>query len=95
MLIVSQDRTKITQNIEIWITELYENIKCEKNLFYIKNSSGTLGQYTTVKRAKEILQEIFIAYGNMEMLKIPRIQINEFIPSEKLIQNIVYQMPEE
>lgn len=95
MLIISQDRTKITQNMEIFIEKLYEDLKSDKQFFYIKNRTGTLGRYETEERAKEILKEIHISYANIEILKIPNIQIYEPISSERLIHNIVYQMPKE
>lgn len=62
MLIVSQNKMKTTENMELWIEELWENAECERKLFYIKNSLGTLGEYKTEERAKEILQEIVKEY---------------------------------
>lgn len=58
MLIVSQNKMRTTENMEIRIEELWENTECKRKLFYIKNPSGTLGEYKTEKRAKEILIEI-------------------------------------
>ena len=58
MLIVSQDKMKTTEKMELWIEELWENTEFERKLFYIKNPIGTLGTYTTNERAKEVLKEI-------------------------------------
>ncbi len=58
MLIVSQDKMKTTEKMELWIEELWENTEFERKLFYIKNPIGTLGVYTTKERAKEVLKEI-------------------------------------
>ncbi len=57
MLIVSQDRTKTTQKLELYIQR---NSDTDEELqFEIKSvSSGTFGGYTTEARAKEILIEI-------------------------------------
>ena len=52
MLIVSQDKMKTTENMNLWIEELWENTEFERKLFYIKNPIGTLGTYETKERAK-------------------------------------------
>ncbi|MCI8518576.1 MAG: hypothetical protein HFJ51_00035 [Clostridia bacterium] len=44
---------KVTENMDIWIEELWENIECERKLFYIKNQIGTLGKYETKKEQKK------------------------------------------
>lgn len=62
MLIVSQDKMKTTENMNLWIEELWENTEFERKLFYIKNPIGTLGTYETKERAKEILQAIIKEY---------------------------------
>lgn len=62
MLIVSQNKMKTTEKMEIWIEELWENTEFNKKSFYIKNPIGTLGRYHTEERAKEVLQEIINAY---------------------------------
>ncbi len=57
MLIVSQDRTKTTQRLELYIQK---NSDIDEELqFEIKSvGSGTFGGYATEARAKEILIEI-------------------------------------
>lgn len=67
MLIVSQDKMKTTENMELWIEELWENTQFERKLFYIKNQTGTLGAYETKKRAKEVLQEMINTYKNTDI----------------------------
>lgn len=62
MLIVSQDKMKTTENMNLWIEELWENTEFERKLFYIKNPIGTLGKYETKERAKEVLQAIIKEY---------------------------------
>lgn len=62
MLIVSQDKMKTTENMNLWIEELWENTEFERKLFYIKNPIGTLGTYETKERAKEVLQAIINEY---------------------------------
>ncbi len=62
MLIVSQDKMKTTENMNLWIEELWENTEFERKLFYIKNPIGTLGTYETKERAKEVLQMIIKEY---------------------------------
>jgi hypothetical protein len=62
----------------------------------IEESTGiTIAEYETEKRAKEVLEEITFAYANMEMLKIPKININQIIPTTELVRNICYKMPTE
>lgn len=51
--------------------------------------------YETEERAKEILEEITLAYANMEMLKIPKIDIYQKISAIEMVRNICYKMPEE
>lgn len=62
MLIVSQNKMKTTENMDLWIEELWENTEFERKLFYIKNPTGTLGTYKTIGRAMEVLQEITKEY---------------------------------
>lgn len=95
MIIVSQNKNIILNFNSI--VHLFINKEDKPTVRYgrMLGSSEELGKYETEERAEEVLQEISIAYGNIEMLKIPNLQIHEFIPSEKLIQCLVYQMPEE
>lgn len=65
MLIVSQDKMKSTERMELWIEELWENTEFEKKLFYIKSPIGTLGTYETKGRAKEVLQAIVKEYSRV------------------------------
>lgn len=98
MLIVSQDKTKITENMNLWIEELWENTEFERKLFYIKNPIGTLGTYETKRRAKEVLQEIKTAYGNFSYFKNATKEGKDYIINllkHKYEQFDIYEMPKE
>ena len=53
-----------------------------------------LGKYDTEERAKEVLEEIAIAYANITTMSMPKISIHEFIPAQEIFRNIAYHMPE-
>ena len=56
MKIYTQDRKRIIEMPrEIWIVEIEDN----GGIFSTSHSSAELGTYGTVKRAKEVLEEIF------------------------------------
>ncbi len=103
MLIISQDRKNIV-NLEN-IVEIHVGVLIigEKNksfdISYDGNSGNSLfnilGNYATEERAKEVLQEIYTSYANMEMLKLYNIQIGQVITSEDMFKAICYQMPKE
>lgn len=99
MLIVNQDRTMNFNydNIEtIGIGNPLENDD-GKFLILIETVSDnqyTIAKYDTEERAKEILEEISFAYANMEMIKIPKIDIHQVIPAIEMVRNICYKMPE-
>ena len=61
MIIVSQDKSKITQRLEFYIQE---NFSTDEELKYEIRSigGGSFGGYETEERAKEILQEILNKY---------------------------------
>lgn len=100
MIIVSQNKEIINfDNVtRIFIEDFTEDgdgfgIGADTNS--AESQCWDLGYYKTKERVEEVVQEIFIAYGNTEMLKMPKLQINEFISGKELIRNIVYMMPEE
>lgn len=90
MIIVSQDKMKTTENMELWIEELWENTEFEKKLFYIKNPIGTLGTYETKGRAKEVLQAIIKEYKRVLRTQSRETGQIKFYDIPK-----VYYMPEE
>ena len=99
MIIVNQDRTMNFNydNIEaIGVGNPLEN-NDGKFLILIETASDnqyTIAEYDTEERAKEVLEEISFAYANMEMLKIPKIDIHQIILSSEMVRNICYKMPE-
>ena len=100
MIIVNQNREAILNfdNIQnIRIEEYGTHVKGKKIYkIYSGNFEGyatLLGTYETKERAKEVLQEITIAYANITMIMIPKIEINKNIPSMEIFKNICYKMP--
>ncbi len=94
MIIVSQNREQIINfNTLSFIGLSEENMKqivahdVNKHVFFV-------GIYETEERAKEVLKAITIAYGNIKMINIPKIHIDQEISSTELIRNFCYCMPE-
>lgn len=94
MIIISQDKTRIynferVSEIVVSGTEICisDNLRQEEGL--------VIATYETEERAKEVLEEISIAFANMEMLKIPKINIHQTISAAEIVRNICYKMPEE
>ena len=52
MIILSQDKTRITENMEIGIYPEYKSNKFEIDYYIIKNNCTELGIYKTEERAK-------------------------------------------
>ena len=94
MLILSQDKTETTENLELKIDEILKengqfpdiNTQIVGYCIVNKKYNTVLGVYDTEERAKEVLQEIIKAY----------IDCNEqYVPSGLgYIKNKVYEMPE-
>ena len=100
MIIVSQDKEIINfDNVtRIFIEDFSEDgdgfgIGAGTNS--AESQCWDLGYYKTEERAKEVLQEISIAYANITMLSIPKINIHELISAKEMVRNIVYEMPTE
>ena len=68
MIIVSQDKSKITQRLEFYIQENYGT---DEELRYEIRSigGGVFGGYKTEERAKEVLQDIISRYEEIELCK--------------------------
>lgn len=100
MIIVGQDKKEIVNFDNIMNIEMTD---CDEEGYGIfagfivgrDDNYRLLGYYKTEKRAKEILEDIIFAYANMEMLKIPKININQIIPAAEMLRNICYTMPKE
>ena len=58
MIIVSQDRKFISENLEIGVIPIYENGKDVIVGYKVENDYLELGIYKSEERAKEVLQEI-------------------------------------
>lgn len=97
MIIISQDKKAIHNfdNIISIQVEEESNGKYKIIVYDAINDNTSLGDYKTEERAKEVLNEISIAYANMELIKIPKIEIQQKITSTELLKNICYKMPEE
>ena len=102
MLIVSQDKEQIINLdniIRIFIEEPDEDDEIKKYCIGADTNSAEsmvweLGHYETEERAKEILRQIYIAYGNISMLMIPKIEINETISNNQMFNAICNDMPQ-
>ena len=67
MLIVSQDRRRTSENMEISVVEIYGDETDEKIVGYsLENDYMELGKYATEGRCKEILEEIIQFYGEVD-----------------------------
>lgn len=61
MIIVSQDRRRITENLEICV------YKGDNGKFVIENEFMLLGEYETEERAKEVLEKIIYFYSGIDI----------------------------
>lgn len=53
-----------------------------------------LGVYRTEKRAKEVLEAIYVSYANWKMINIPKANICQVISENELFGIICFKMPE-
>lgn len=100
MIIISQDRTMSFnyENIEtIGVGNPLENNDGKFVILVetVSDNQYPIAEYETEERAKEVLEEITFAYANMEMLKIPKIDIHQIITASEMVRNICYKMPKE
>ena len=99
MIIVTQNREELMNFDNVMNTEI---ANCDEDGYGIfagfsvgrNDNYRALGYYKTKERAKEVLEEISFAYANMEMLKIPEIDIHQVITSTEMVRSICYKMPE-
>lgn len=100
MIIINQRKDTIinfdkVESIDI-VADLDGTGEVPYKIFYETSSNREeLGQYKTEKRAIEVLVEIATAYTDMEILNIPKIQVNENISAQRMATNICYEMPQE
>lgn len=100
MLILSQDKSVILNfdNIESIEIGIFEENR-GRGIIYVRLTSDyfyTIGEYNTIERAKEVLQEIINCYGQTEQYKyICNINDIDIETLNKIKENIlVYEMPE-
>ena len=97
MLIVSQDKSKITQRLEFYIQE---NSSTDEELQYEIRSigGGVFGGYKTEERAKKVLKEIIQTNTNFEYYKCAdeseRNELNSFMKTKYQYFD-TYEMPED
>ena len=99
MIIVIQDKTEIVNFDNIMNINIYG---CKEDGYSISagfivgrdDNYRELGLYETEERAKEVLEQITIAYANIKIIKIPAIHIKETLSAKELKRNIVFEMPE-
>lgn len=93
MIIVSQDRKRIVENLNLGIRNKGEYN--QNYVIYNTEIGEDLGEYATEERAKEVLKEIKEAYIMMKMLNTKKFQPDKIIHGDELISYIAYEMPEE
>ena len=97
MIIVSQDKSKITQRLEFYIQE---NFSTDEELRYEIRSigGGSFGGYKTEERAKEVLKEIIRTKSDFEYYKhadeSERNELDSFMKTKYDFFD-VYEMPGE
>ncbi len=94
MIIVSQNREQIVNYSNLSFIGLLNENKNQIIARDIGRNEFYIGLYETEERAKEVLNQIIIAYCNNEMINIPKIEVNQKLSSAELIRNICYHMPE-
>ena len=99
MIIVSQDKLRISKNLEIEIYPEYAEDNEKEIIGYtIENDYSFLGKYKTEERAKEVLREIIQTKSNFEYYKYAdESERNELDPFMKTKYEFfdVYEMPKE
>lgn len=90
MLIISQDKKNVINFDKVTNTWI-EN---EENEFNIYSDGELLGIYKTEDRAEKVLQEITIAYTNIELINTRQFQLETIIYGRDLARLICYEMPE-
>ena len=98
MIIVSQEKDAILNFDNIEAIRLMQSKETnQRSLIAIDVLNGerySVARYETEERAKEVLKQIYVAYGNMYMLMIPKVEIHEEISSNQMFKAICYEMPE-
>ena len=87
MIIVSQDRKRIVENLNLGIR--YKGEYNQNYVIYNTEIGEDLGEYTTEERAKEVLQEIIEFLDRKSLVEMDRDDI-----TMQVLGNI-YRMPKE
>lgn len=97
MIVINQDKTVMLnyENIEAIGVAQKTKDKFKIIAATVTNNEIEIAEYKTEERAKEVLEEISLAFANMEMIKIPKINIHQTISAAEMVRNICYKMPEE
>ena len=98
MLILSQDKTETTENLELKIDEILKengqfpdiNTQIVGYCIVNKKYNTVLGEYATEERAKEVLQEIIEEYKSQQYIVFNA----ENGECEQIENKRVYEMPE-
>lgn len=90
MIIVSQDKKKITDNMNLYIDKVYP-YSLDEPRYSIENDNCRLGQYLTEERAKEVLQEILKYYDSLKTNNIYAISDKDY----PIDMKSYYEIPEE
>ena len=90
MIIVSQDKKKITDNMNLYIDKVYP-YSLDEPRYSIENDNCRLGQYLTEERAKEVLKEILKYYDSLKTNTIYAISDKDYPMDMKSY----YDMPKE
>lgn len=96
MIIVSQDKLIITDDINIFINK--NDIQNKENLYAIENEKFVLGRYKTKERAKEVLEAITATYQASKIFENVGSSWQNQMADKYLktgTEPFKYQMPEE
>ena len=90
MLIVSQDKKCMTEDLNIYIKSHNPNIG--EVIYAIENDEFILGEYKTEERAKEVLKDIISRYEAIELFKMNSSEKEGYTLSD---YTPIYEMPKE
>ena len=89
MIIVSQDKKRVVQNLNLGISRPGEY--SQNYIIYNTELGEELGEYKTEERAKEVLQEIIKYYNSLKRKSVYAMGDSGFTFEEKFY----YEMPKE
>ena len=98
MIIVSQDKTETINFDNIVRLSISNNmngqflIECHN---FCDDFETVIGLYSTEERAKEVLEEITLAYTSMELINTRQLELEMTLYGRDLAQCICFKMPKE